>query len=57
MSLLVAGGAEGKQEVGGISPGGNKGSRSLQAVVLSVVYLKRGTASAVATPAPISGDD
>ena len=57
MPLLVAGRAEGKQKVSGISPGSNEGSRSLQAVVLPVVYLKRGPASAVSTLAPISGDD
>ena len=57
MAILVAGRAEGKQKVSGISPGSNEGSRSLQAVVLPVVYLKRGPASAVSTPAPISGDD
>lgn len=57
MAILVAGRAEGKQKVSGISPGGNEGSRSLQAVVLPVVYLKRAAATAVSTPAPIAGDD
>lgn len=57
MAILVAGRAEGKQKVSGISPGGNKGSRGLEAVVLPVVYLKRAAASAVSTPAPIAGDD